>query len=230
LFSHITMNWRGRPLTSHEVILHTIAATTTRTGLTVHSQLDTDHYTTGTTVSDHDMAALPITRHDWHGDWNYTLRPETPTPPPPPRPRREPEHATWAHPALTGMTPLDWQLLTTALATPYHERKEAELHIRRGGPATHTPTGGYPPVLTLPEQTLATVLRLRFSVPRTVLAELFAAGHTTIHRAQRLILPLLAQHAPHITPTGTRLTTLTDLTTYAATAGLTLTPKNKPAC
>ena len=232
LFCHITMNWRGRPLTSHEVILQSIAATTTRTGLTVHSQLDTDHYPTGTTVSDHDMTALPITRHDWHGNWNYTLRPEPPTPPPP-SPRKPNHHRNrdnWAHPIFTGMTPVDWHLLTTTLTTPYRERRDAELHLRRGGPPTRKPAGGYPPVLTLAEQTLTAVLRLRFSVPHHVLAELFGVGHTTINRAQRLLQPLLKQHAPHITPTGTRLTTLTDLTTHAATAGLTLTPNTKPAC
>ncbi|MDX3589080.1 ISAzo13-like element transposase-related protein, partial [Streptomyces europaeiscabiei] len=47
LFSHITMNWRGRPLTSHEVIVESIAATTTKTGLTVHAELDTNAYPTG---------------------------------------------------------------------------------------------------------------------------------------------------------------------------------------
>ena len=76
LFSHITMNWRGRPLTSHEVIVQTIAATTTRTGLRVRAELDTGAYDTGIKVSDRQMDALPLTRHDWHGDWNYTLRPE----------------------------------------------------------------------------------------------------------------------------------------------------------
>jgi Rhodopirellula transposase DDE domain len=76
LFSAITMNWRGRPLTSHEVMVQTIAATTTRTGLTVRSELDTGAYDTGVQVSDRQMDALPLTRHDWHGDWNYTLRPE----------------------------------------------------------------------------------------------------------------------------------------------------------
>ena len=73
LFSHITMNWRGRPLTSHQVIVQTIAATTTATGLTVHAELDTGSYPTGAKVSDAQMSALPLDRHDWHGDWNYTL-------------------------------------------------------------------------------------------------------------------------------------------------------------
>ena len=52
LFSHISMNWRGRPLTSHDVIINTIAATTTRTGLRVHAELDTDTYPTGVKISD----------------------------------------------------------------------------------------------------------------------------------------------------------------------------------
>ena len=75
LFSHISMNWRGRPLTSHEVIVNTIAATTTATGLRVRAALDTSTYPTGVKISDEQMAALPLERHDWHGDWNYTLGP-----------------------------------------------------------------------------------------------------------------------------------------------------------
>ena len=53
------MNWRGRPLTSHEIIVNSIAATTTRAGLTVHAELDTGAYPTGVTVSDGQMDALP---------------------------------------------------------------------------------------------------------------------------------------------------------------------------
>ncbi len=80
LFSHITMNWRGRPLASHDVIVSTIAATTTRAGLTVRAGLDPGSYPEGVKISDEQMAALPLDRHDWHGDWNYTLRPEPPAP------------------------------------------------------------------------------------------------------------------------------------------------------
>ena len=75
LFAHITMNWRGRPLTSHEVVVASIAATATRTGLSVRAELDTDAYPTGVQVSDETLAAVPITRHRFHGDWNYTLHP-----------------------------------------------------------------------------------------------------------------------------------------------------------
>ena len=73
------MNWRGRPLTSHEVIVQTIAATTTRTGLTVHAELDTGTYPTGIKIPDAQINSAPRlrrpTRHEWHPEWNYTLRP-----------------------------------------------------------------------------------------------------------------------------------------------------------
>lgn len=75
LFSHISMNWRGRPLTSHEVIVNSIAATTTRTGLRVHTELDPGTYDAGVKVTDDEIDALPMTRHRFHGDWNYTLQP-----------------------------------------------------------------------------------------------------------------------------------------------------------
>ena len=76
LFSHISMNWRGRPLASHEAIVQLIAATTTHTGLEVRAQLDDGDYPKGVKITDQQMDALPLSRHDFHGDWNYTLRPE----------------------------------------------------------------------------------------------------------------------------------------------------------
>jgi len=78
LFSHISMNWRGRPLTSHEVIVQTIAATTTRTGLTVAAGLDTSAYPKGIKISDRQMKDLEqraLKRHQFHGEWNYDLIP-----------------------------------------------------------------------------------------------------------------------------------------------------------
>ena len=79
LFSHISMNWRGRPLTSHDVIVQTIAATTTRSGLKVHAELDTATYPTGVKIGDEQMKALEtqgiLTRHGFHGEWNYCLNP-----------------------------------------------------------------------------------------------------------------------------------------------------------
>ena len=76
LFAHISMNWRGRPLESHETVVQLIAATTTRTGLAVRAELDDGHYPSGVKVTDAQMAALPLDRHEFHGNWNYTLRPK----------------------------------------------------------------------------------------------------------------------------------------------------------
>jgi hypothetical protein len=75
LFSQITMNWRGRPLKTHQIIVDLINSTTTTTGLTVHCVLDTAQYPTGIKYTNKDVDALPITRHDFHGEWNYTLGP-----------------------------------------------------------------------------------------------------------------------------------------------------------
>jgi transposase len=231
LFSHITMNWRGRPLTSHEVIVNTIAATTTRTGLTVHAELDPGSYPDGVKVSDEQMAALPLDRHAWHGDWNYTLRPEPPAPPPPPQPpAREAEHPGWAHPALTGLDASDWNQMTSALAVPHQAQRDAELYIRRGGPPTRKPADRHPPALSLAEQVLVTVLRQRFGLPQHVLASLFGVVTGTIAKAERQARPLLEQYGCQIEPTGTPIKTLAGLTAYASAHGIELTPKAKPAC
>ncbi len=75
LFSFISINWRGKPLTDMRTIIELIAATTTKTGLTVQAGHDPNWYPTGTKISDNELAALPITPHDWHGEWNYDLAP-----------------------------------------------------------------------------------------------------------------------------------------------------------
>ena len=75
LFSFIATNWRGKPLESLEVIINLIAATTTNTGLKVYARLDTGSYPKGVEVSDEEFNAINIHRHDFHGDWNYTIKP-----------------------------------------------------------------------------------------------------------------------------------------------------------
>jgi transposase len=75
LFSAISTNWRGRPLTSHQVVVNLIANTTTRSGLKVRAQLDQGYYPTGTKVTDKELAAVPIEKHSFQGDWNYTIAP-----------------------------------------------------------------------------------------------------------------------------------------------------------
>jgi Rhodopirellula transposase DDE domain len=77
LFSFISQNWRGKPLVSHQVIIDLIAATTTTTGLTVKSKIDTNIYLKGLKVSDQQMAELQLRREKFHGDWNYKLLPRS---------------------------------------------------------------------------------------------------------------------------------------------------------
>jgi hypothetical protein len=73
LFSFITGNWRGKPLVSHKVIVQLIAATTTKTGLKVRCELDKNIYPAGVKVSNAELEAVNLTRHEFHGEWNYTI-------------------------------------------------------------------------------------------------------------------------------------------------------------
>jgi Rhodopirellula transposase DDE domain len=75
LFCFITQNWRGKPLVSREAIVSLIGSTTTRTGLVVRAALDTERYETGIKVSDEELAMVQLQPHDFHGDWNYTIKP-----------------------------------------------------------------------------------------------------------------------------------------------------------
>jgi hypothetical protein len=80
LFSAITSNWRGRPLTSHQVVVDLIGATTSRTGLTVHAETDTNSYPRGVKISDAHMAAIAcqLKTDKFHGEWNYSVKPARP--------------------------------------------------------------------------------------------------------------------------------------------------------
>jgi hypothetical protein len=210
LFSHISMNWRGRPLTSHEVIVNTIAATTTATGLRVRAALDTGTYPTGIKVSDQQMTALPIDRHPWHGDWNYTLSPRPapaaatapPLPAPPPPPRRACcDPAILAHPALTGLTRHDLDTLITTLTLPWQAQQEARRYQQRGGPRRNKPGGGARPPLDLTGQLAVTLIRQHLNLPRHVIAWLAGTRPAAISQAITTISPLLGQlPAPHAPP------------------------------
>ena len=75
LFAFITMNWRGKPLVSHQVIVQLIGATTTETGLKVCCEIDGNLYPKGVEVTDGEIQAINITRDEFHGEWNYTIAP-----------------------------------------------------------------------------------------------------------------------------------------------------------
>ncbi|MGR8007599.1 ISAzo13 family transposase [Streptomyces hypolithicus] len=233
LFSHITMNWRGRPLTSHEVIVNSIAATTTRTGLKVHAELDTSAYETGVRIGDRQMDALPLHRHEWHGDWNYTLRPEAfaqVNDAPDPFDQPSPDLAWLCHPALTGMPAQEWDTLITTMTTLHEDQREKNLDKRRGHrPRLQAPGTGRRPMLTLADRLLATVLHQRLGLPQVAVATLFGVCPETINRRIRDIRQLLKTMEHTITAASCQLATLAHLYDHASAVGIALPPEIKTA-
>jgi transposase len=233
LFSHITMNWRGRPLISHEVIVQSIAATTTRTGLRVHAHLDTSTYETGVRVSDRQIDALPLHRHDWHPDWNYTLLPEPyeqVNTAPDPFDQPSPDLAWLRHPALTGLPEAEWDTLLTTLITLHEQRRETSLHHRRGHrPRLTAPGTGRRPILTLADRLLAATLHHRLGLPQVAIAALFTVRPETINRQLRELRQLLQQAGHTIQPNPHKITTIDDLYNYAAVNGITAPSNIKTA-
>ena len=239
LFSAITMNWRGRPLTSHAVVLQSIAAATTATGLTVTAALDEGRYPTGTKVSDEQMTRLEeqaLTRHGFHGAWNYTASPPLHGPAPRPGPAAPPSHAAQVTaalgcPALTGMSRQDLAALAAALQTPFNAAREQYLYTRRGGPRRVPGRAGTPYCGQLgpAARLLATVLTQRLSVPQRVLAAIFGVDQSTISDAIRITRGLLAAHGITIEPAPARLRTIADFCHYAKTAGIDIPATIKPA-
>jgi len=234
LFSHITMNWRGRPLTSHEVIVQTIAATATRTGLRVHAELDTAAYDTGIQISDVQMGALPLTRHDWHGDWNYTLRPEAydqVNTAPDPFDQPSPDLAWLCHPALTGLPAPEWDALIATLMTLHRQQREAALDKRRGHrPRLAAPGTGRRPILTLADRLMATALCQRLALPQIAVAALFSVRPETINRRIREIRELLEQAGHVFQPGPHRLASIDDLYSLAAAEGIMVPAEINTAC
>ena len=231
LFAHITMNWRGRPLTSHEVIVQSIAATTTRTGLRVHAELDPGSYPVGAKVSDEQLQALSLTRHPWHGDWNYTLHPQAASPPAASPPAASPPARLpdLAHPALTGMTRQALADLVAALEIPWQASREQRLYQARRGPRSQASGPPGPRKLTFASSVLAEILRQRHAMRCLHIAALLGVTPDDVSLATKRIRPLLAASPKPITP-GPRLRTHQDLLAYAATTGITLPAKTSPAC
>ena len=190
LFSHITMNWRGRPLTSHEVVVQTIAATRTSRGLRVEAVLDPGDYPTGVAVSQERFAALPLQRHAVRGAWNYTLRPAAGAPPAgegttgqrsSPAHRRQQMLAKLNDERLTGMTRTDLASLCTALAPLQAARAQQRHSAQRGGRARRA--AGKPrgkPLFDDPARVLLTLLYQRQACSMNVLADLLEVTATCI--------------------------------------------------
>ena len=75
MFCHITNNWRGRPLLTRQIVVQLIGAVTTEQGLRVRAELDENIYDAGLKVTDEELAAVDIERDEFHGEWNYRIRP-----------------------------------------------------------------------------------------------------------------------------------------------------------
>ncbi|MBT9142608.1 MAG: hypothetical protein DDT29_01002 [Dehalococcoidia bacterium] len=75
MFSHISMNWRGKPLIDHEVIVNLIGSTTTKQGLFIHAELDANNYPKGIKISDAELKNVNVVKAEFHGEWNYTIAP-----------------------------------------------------------------------------------------------------------------------------------------------------------
>jgi hypothetical protein len=236
LFSHITMNWRGRPLTSHEVVVQAIAATAAGTGLRVHAESGPGACDTGLQVSDAQMDALPLDRHDWHGDWNYTLHPREhgdreygtrpggrarPVSAPAPFDQPSPAVAWLCHPALTGMPAAERDALVTTLMTLHEGQREASLDKRRGHrPRQAAPGPGRRPVLTLADRLLAAILHYRLGLSQVAIGVLLGVRPGTVSKRLRDIRELLDQAGTIIQPGPGRLGNLEELYDLARSTGV----------
>ena len=238
LFCQITRNWRARPLASHQVILETITATTTRTGLTVTAMLDDGRYPKKVRVSGKAMDELEqraLARHGFHGEWNYTVLPSPrpapePGPPPPARPAAA-NQATLNHPALTGMDPADLTALAAALQVPFGARREQRLYQHRGGPRRGSGrAGGHNRKLDLTDHVLAARMRQHLNLPPKVIGALLGADGTTVSHATSRIASLLDAQPPQpaAPAPGIQLRTLDHLREYAVAAGISLTIPAQP--
>jgi transposase len=231
LFSRITMNWRGRPLASHDIIVSSIAAVTTATGLRVHAELDTGSYPAGVKVTGAQLDALPMVAHYWHGEWNYTLLPAPPAaaPPAPAAPAAPGPDVAWlACPAITGMTRPALDALAAGLAGPAAALRETALDRRRGHRPRQQP-GGRRPRLTLTAKLIAVILRDRHHLPCKTIAALLGVRHELISTYTSGIRRLLHQAGHTIEPAPAPLTTLSDLCHHATAAGIAIPAKIKPA-
>lgn len=196
-------------------------------------------------VTDAEIDALAMSRHRFHGDWNYTLRPAGPRPAPPDETESEAATATTAHPAappdgvdtqalrnpeLTGMTTAQLDGLISALIPALAQQREQIRHERRGGERRRRRGAGAKDKLSDADRILATVLCLRKIGTHDLLARLFGVTGSTLTRAVQEARPLLAEHDHAIHPSTARFRTPTDVPVHLDRYGTHPPKKIKPAC
>ena len=218
LFSHITMNWRGRPLTSHEVVVNTIASTRTRTGLRVEAELDTTSYPLGVTVSKARFAELPIQTHPTRNSWNYTIRPGPPTiagqAPDIGTDRAQTRTAALralADPRLTGMTQAELDDLARRLTPAQAAQTEQRTFHQRGGERRRAKGAGSQTLLSDADRVLITVVYLRQICSQKVLADMLEVSDFTIGYWIAETRKLLTEHHVTVPATTMRFTTAAQL-------------------
>jgi transposase len=220
LFSQITMNWRGRPLTSHEVVVATIAATRTRTGLRVHAELDTGAYPLGIAVTREQLRLLPIQAHARHGQWNYTIAPTGgQVAPIDDQERARARHAALhllADPRLTGMSRDELATLAQALAPAQQAQAAQRRFEQRGGQRRRAPGAGSTGLLSAADRVLVTVVYLRQICSQNVLSELLGINANSIGQAIAETRQLLNDHHHAIPATTLRFPTASALTEFAS--------------
>jgi len=203
LFCQITLGWRGRPLTSYDVIVSTIGAVTTQAGLTVTAVLDENAYPTGLEVSDARMKDLEdraLNRHQWHGEANYTLLAvPRPAPEPGPEPPPGPDLGALADPAVTGIGRERLAAVAAALQTPWAAAREQRLHLKRGAPRTKNSGTTDPRRLTPDACLIAAIYRYRLGMTCAAIGALLGVDHSSISVATRKIAAIPAA-APLLTP------------------------------
>ncbi|MYT29292.1 MULTISPECIES: ISAzo13 family transposase [unclassified Streptomyces] len=206
LFSHITMNWRGRPLTSHEVVVRSIAATRTRTGLRVEAALDPRPYPLGVTVSKAQLQQLPIEYHPERGTWNYSIGPRghstcTSSVRAAPDTARQEALGILSDPRFTGMSHVELSALAERIAPDLGALREERLHRQRGRARRQEAGNHGRPALTPADKVLLAVVYLRHVTSQNVMAEMLSLNQHAIGPAIKDVRRALTEHGVVIAPT-----------------------------
>jgi hypothetical protein len=221
LFSQITMNWRGRPLTSHQVVVATIASTRTRTGLRVEAELDTGSYPLGVAVPIGELRRLPITQHAQHGAWNYTIAPIRGSENAPVRAdervrARARALAVLADERLTGMSAAELAELAALLAPAQAALTAQRRFEQRGGPRRRAAGAGSTGLLADADRVLVAVVYQRQLCSMNVLSDLLGINANSIGQAIADTRALLAEHGHTIAASTLRFATADALTEFAS--------------
>jgi hypothetical protein len=223
LFSQITMNGRGRPLTSHEVVVATIASTRTRTGLRVEAELDTGSYPLGLSVTREQFRSLPIVAHAQRGAWNYTVHPADIDLAVGVR-ADERAHARQAaltalgDERLTGLDAAEIARLASLLAPAQAAQAAQRRYEQRGGQRRRAPGAGSRGLLTDADRVLITVVYLRQVCSQNVLSDLLGINPNSVGQAIAETRQLLTEHGHTIAPATLRFASADALTTFVSSS------------